>query len=308
MAPFVFMYQHIELFIGALIVLILFLGIVFLWRMLSEKPQTASSNLDVTTLEATLKKLITQAQAVTSSAGVSGVGGVGATGAGASVGAGGLNLDPASTAKLQNLLAEREKAIADLQTSLAEAKKAVKDNGQGEHALALLEIQNKVRDLEARLAEYSIIEDDIADLSMYKEENVRLKRELQELRSGAGPAPAATAPVAAAAAQASPPKGEPSVVDQFAAAVSKQAAPQVSAGTAVEVDEDPLGGALDTSKMLEEMKTLKADDADDDILADALDTDKLMTELGNFGVTTTGGGDLSPEEDLFGEFKDEEKS
>lgn len=46
------------------------------------------------------------------------------------------------------------------------------------------ELMNQIQDLEARLAEYEIIEDDIADLSIYKEENARLKEEIASLKSG----------------------------------------------------------------------------------------------------------------------------
>lgn len=45
------------------------------------------------------------------------------------------------------------------------------------------ELEEKVRDLEARLSEYSIIEDDIADLSFYKEETVRLQAEIDKLKA-----------------------------------------------------------------------------------------------------------------------------
>jgi len=42
----------------------------------------------------------------------------------------------------------------------------------------------KIKELESRLAEYEIISEDIADLSFFKEENVRLTKELESLRSG----------------------------------------------------------------------------------------------------------------------------
>ncbi len=45
------------------------------------------------------------------------------------------------------------------------------------------ELEEKVRELEARLSEYSIIEDDIADLSFYKEETVRLQAEIDRLKA-----------------------------------------------------------------------------------------------------------------------------
>lgn len=50
-------------------------------------------------------------------------------------------------------------------------------------------LEEKIRDLEAKLSEYAIIEDDIADLSLYKEENAKLKAEIEELKSKLAEAP-----------------------------------------------------------------------------------------------------------------------
>lgn len=62
------------------------------------------------------------------------------------------------------------------------------------------ELEEKIRDLEAKLSEYSIIEDDIADLSFYKEETVRLQSEVDKLKQklaeyeASGPPPKFVAP------------------------------------------------------------------------------------------------------------------
>lgn len=56
-------------------------------------------------------------------------------------------------------------------------------------------LTNRLKELEAKLAEYEILEDDIADLSLYKEENVRLRSEVEKLRNAGGGA--VTAPSAA---------------------------------------------------------------------------------------------------------------
>lgn len=62
------------------------------------------------------------------------------------------------------------------------------------------DLEEKVRELEARLSEYSIIEDDIADLSFYKEETVRLQGEIDKLKAklaeyeSGGPPPKFMAP------------------------------------------------------------------------------------------------------------------
>ncbi len=51
------------------------------------------------------------------------------------------------------------------------------------------ELAGKARDLEARLAEYEIISEDIADLSRYREENDQLKKELEALKAGGAKKP-----------------------------------------------------------------------------------------------------------------------
>jgi hypothetical protein len=56
--------------------------------------------------------------------------------------------------------------------------------GSGNQEKAKLE--EKIKDLESRLAEYEIISEDIADLSRYKDENVKLKKEIEMLKSNGG--------------------------------------------------------------------------------------------------------------------------
>ncbi len=58
-------------------------------------------------------------------------------------------------------------------------------------------LEEKIKDLEARLSEYSIIEDDIADLSFYKEETVRLQTEVDKLKAKLAEYEAGGAPAAA---------------------------------------------------------------------------------------------------------------
>lgn len=75
---------------------------------------------------------------------------------------------------LSGKLSEKEKEIDKLK---AEVQKLGGEAGGGE------ELKTKLTELEAKLAEYEIIEDDIADLSFFKEENERLKKELEALKS-----------------------------------------------------------------------------------------------------------------------------
>ena len=84
-------------------------------------------------------------------------------------------------------------------------------------------LSSRIKELEAKLAEYEILEDDIADLSLYKEENARLRSELEKLKAGeAGSEPVLPAkPAAAANSQAS--MGE-DIVAGLVEAVSQEVA------------------------------------------------------------------------------------
>lgn len=74
------------------------------------------------------------------------------------------------------------------------------------------ESKAKIEELEAKLAEYEILEDDIADLSLFKEENEKLKKKLAELGSSLEEDPPAAAP------DTESEEGE-SLVEEFQAAV-----------------------------------------------------------------------------------------
>ncbi|MCM2280271.1 MAG: hypothetical protein NDI61_00335 [Bdellovibrionaceae bacterium] len=243
-----FVYRHNQVVIGSLVALTLLTGIVFLWRMINDKSEdgaTHESSLDVRALEDTLKRVLSHAPVMVASAPASA-----------------NERGDADTAATAALIAEREQKISELQAALAEAKtQASAAPATGGDALVSLEAQNKIRDLEARLAEYSIIEDDIADLSLYKEENQRLKAELEEIRSQGGVAAAEKAPekTAEPAPVSAERPFEPmdklgldqddDVMKQFAAAVNEQAAPKAEAVTSLpqEPDKFEISGDFDLS-------------------------------------------------------------
>jgi hypothetical protein len=113
--------------------------------------------------------------------------------------------------EMERLLAEREQTIESLKGEIEALKAAEASAGASAGAGAEVEaLHVKVDELQARLAEYEIIEDDIADLSMYKEENRKLKDEVEglksQLASGGGASAAPAAPVAAAPVAESAPK------------------------------------------------------------------------------------------------------
>ncbi|MBX3023225.1 MAG: hypothetical protein KF799_16240 [Bdellovibrionales bacterium] len=135
------------------------------------------------------------------------------------VGPAGVAEVDAQVQSLKKDLASREEEIAQL--------KAAGPSKAGEDATAL---STRIKELEAKLAEYEILEDDIADLSLYKEENTRLRAELEKVKGGAVAAPAAATPDAAPAVVAEVPTPEPqtgeAIVAEFAQAVSSEPAAQ----------------------------------------------------------------------------------
>jgi hypothetical protein len=98
-----------------------------------------------------------------------------------------------------------KKTLSDKSSEIATLRKQIEEkqaSGSGEDTSGL---QLRLKELEAKLAEYEIIEDDIANLSMYKEENKRLRSELDKVQAGGVAAAApAVAPVVEAAAPVAP--------------------------------------------------------------------------------------------------------
>ncbi len=119
-------------------------------------------------------------------------------------------------------LETRAKIIQDLRKEVKEAKEQD----------ASAELLAKIKGLESRLAEYEIIEDDIADLSVLKEENANLKKEIEGLK-----------------------RNGPQMVDQFAQALAEaegQPGSDAKAGSAAAT------GAIDAAGTLENEAPLAA--------------------------------------------------
>lgn len=139
-----------------------------------------------------------------------------AAAAGAGASAATAAVSPEQKAELDKALAEKEKVIADLKTEISNLQQ--KASAPNTPAADTSELEGKIKELSEKLSEYEIIEEDIANLSFYKNENAKLKDELEKLRAGgavasaASPAPAAPpvtaapspAPVAEAPAPAAP--------------------------------------------------------------------------------------------------------
>lgn len=100
-----------------------------------------------------------------------------------------LELIEAYKNKVNELEGRIEQLTRDLEQARSSARSRDENSVSKEDYDAL---QEKITELQARLAEYEIIEDDIADLSMYKEENARLKAEIARLKGGEPSAQAET--------------------------------------------------------------------------------------------------------------------
>ena len=90
------------------------------------------------------------------------------------------------TRMIEVFMAEKSK----IEKELAEARAAgASASRQGENSPAVVQLKEKVQTLEAKLAEYSVIEDDLANLKRLDQENKQLKAAL----GGKSPAAAQTA-------------------------------------------------------------------------------------------------------------------
>lgn len=300
-----FVPSHIEQIIAVLGALFLVTTILLLVRSLKDRPEESSGAVDVGTIEGALKRVLAQNPPTVMQNAMSDE-------ENASV--------IADLAPLKNALVEKEKQLAQLNSELTEAKAAMSaaalagsaglPGGEAEgsaNAVATLELE--ISDLKARLAEYEIIEDDIADLALYKEENARLKREIEEARTS-GAQPVITAPPII---EANPAAGIPGLTEALQAEAAATSIPAPATPEADPLEEllakaetsmaSPAEtlGAPDTDKMLSEAESLSSseagvDDPEINALSDLLDTDKLLAEVNSLDA-----------QDVMSEFKDKSK-
>lgn len=182
--------------------------------------------------------------------------------------------------KLKTEMLAKEKKIQELSAQLTQAVSQPAAAGVDSTGL-----EARIKELEARLAEYDIISEDIADLSRYKDENERIKTELASLRGGA---PAA-APVAAVAAVAQPVAAAPIAAPVAASTAPTMTAPelQVVAAQAASVpDVDPaISAAIDDDLMKEfaaAVEGQKAATQSAAVPAPSTDNEDLMGQFENF--------------------------
>ncbi|WP_295903711.1 hypothetical protein [uncultured Bdellovibrio sp.] len=208
----------------------------------------------------------------------------------------------AEVSQLRLSLTESHQKIETLQKQLKEALTAAEEAAAsggasaagasegGANSAANDELAGKVRDLEARLAEYEIISEDIADLSRYREENDQLKKELEALKAGgAKPAAAAAAPAPETPKVEVAPEPEPAPTPEVAAAPAEEPAPAAAEAPAQEPSSDLIDDELmrEFAAAVEGQKALdkaaeKAGDGSEAAKAGNDESDKLMSEFENF--------------------------
>lgn len=297
--------QHNTAIIEGLVALIILISLFLAYRAFFAKKdkgggEAGNGSLDAAQLEKTLQKILDNQQASGKSSrsaaasedfGVdvemddspvpvrAQAAGTAAAVAAASVGtAEAAKESAAEVAQLRLSLSEGHQKIAELQAQLQEAQATAQAGGGGGGAAASEggmssaekeELNGKLRDLEARLAEYEIISEDIADLSRYRDENEDLKKQLESLKAGGAAAsePAASEPVAAVeptpaaepAAEAAPAEGGSDLIDddlmkEFAAAVEGQRALDKAAEKAGDGSEEAAKAGDETNQLMNEFE------------------------------------------------------
>lgn len=314
-----FIMKHNTAIIEALIALSLVFAVVMAIRgfLTAQEPETTPSLAGLGDLEGTLKKILAQAS----------------------------QISPASNSESSQKLAEE---IEALKLNLQEKQKQIEEMkianaASGSAPVTEMsdgsreKIEEQLKELQAKLSEYEIISEDIADLSLYKEQNVKLQQEVAALKERQGSAPTASPPAASAAepmAAETPPVVEPlpaepmaeapaaavpppppapvieNVVDDdlmaaFGAAVEKQQGGVTSLSTSEPLVDVDLG-AMDVDKMMAESVSIETDVPEvnaEQALGTTMDEAKLLEEAQALG---TGPAENVSQEDkkLMGQFED----
>ncbi len=148
--------------------------------------------------------------------------------------------------------------VTGLKNQLEEANTAIEEaranagGADGGSSAELEKVTGERDELKERLMEYEIIEEDLANLKKYQQENDSLKKQLAALQGGeAAPAPAAEAPAAELEPEAAPAAEEAAPVEEAPAP-----APEVSA------EENPAADDSATQAAEEEMPDVPSNGGD----------------------------------------------
>lgn len=315
----------IEGLVGLIILLSLFLGYrSFFGKKSGDESGLGAGGVDAAQLEKTLQKILDNQGSQGKTSRAAHVEDLSMnvdldesnhSSAAVSAGAGGGEASSGEAEQLRAVVTESQKKIEALQAQLVEAQAQAMAAPVGGGAAAAeggapaqntAELDAKIRDLEGRLAEYEIISEDIADLSRFKDENDKLRAELEALRAG-GAAPAsapetpaapvaeeapAAEPVAAAeptpepVAAAEPEPAAPAALDPaVAAAVAEISPPPAVPDEGANLIDDELmkefAAAVEGQKVLDKVGE-KAGDGKAAAEKKTDDTDALMNDFENF--------------------------
>jgi len=236
--------QIIGILVAGIVLVVLFLAYrSFLGAKAAELSPTQSVGTSFAGLEESLKKILEQAGALPAAAGHAGGG---------------------SSEALLTEIADLKKNLEEKQAEIEMAKTTQISNSAGgleaaaSHKGGFDALEAQIKELQAKLAEYEIISEDIADLSFYKEENAKLKKMVEQgggtptsgpvpqvIERSAGPSPAITqAPTpevaAAAAPVVKPDEIPPAAAPSVPITAAEPAPPELSAQATKTLDEDLL--------------------------------------------------------------------
>ncbi|MDD0854068.1 hypothetical protein HBN50_13225 [Halobacteriovorax sp. GB3] len=179
---------------------------------------------------------------------------------------------------LQSEISNLQARLADKDKQLAEASA---NAGGGEDAALkqqLAEVTEERDRLKEQLQEYSIIEDDLANVKKLQQENEQLKKELEALKAGgAAPAPVAE-PVPEPAPEPEPtpePEPEPQAVAEPTPAPAEEAIPDEVADSEIDLEAE-MAKAIEDSQGGGEAEEAAGDDEPDVPAMD--DSDKKSAE------------------------------
>ncbi len=184
-----FVHEHNDKVLAVLIALFLLTAILLLLRSIGKGTESVHAGagsgvlIDAAAIEAAMRKVMGDKVAAASSHGHGE--------AAPHIDMKSVDVSVASSAELAEAIAEREKQIEVLQIAVKEARDeasramatAPAPGSEAGSGVADSVLRTRVDELEAKLSEYEIITDDIADLSLFKDENSRMKVELEEMRA-----------------------------------------------------------------------------------------------------------------------------
>jgi len=220
----------IEVLFASVLVLLVLLALR-LFLSSKEPKESGVSSGSLSELEASLKKILEQSNSVPANAQV--------TTAVATENPEAKNLVEEIN-KLKEELNAKAKQVEEMKTASAQNPAAA---GPSLNAGEKDKLDLQIKELQAKLSEYEIISEDIADLSFYKEQNARLTKELENLKGGGAPVDTANEPAIVGKAKAT--QGMDSVVEQAAAMVASvtstaAAAPVLEPEVALSTEASPV--------------------------------------------------------------------